>query len=246
MISKMAMEDIEALRADGIDVPPREVVRLNALGLKVERSADSADVWVLPRVAFLGGSVLFEPTIGAEIWLRRAARAFGGDSETVAMLRILSMAVPWQDLPPPEDVHAIRDFMEDRLKAFHGVTFRQLENAIAYCIDGDIPEDGEEPPPKGDDGGASHELQGQQVCLAFGLLNEGLALGLGTAADLKDMTTSLLRALVDAAYLRAKEDRLGGASAQIKTDAIDKNKALGDYLRTRDVVMRGGVGKEVA
>ena len=50
MISKMAMEDIAALRADGIDVPPREVVRLNVLGLRVERGPESPDVFAAPRV----------------------------------------------------------------------------------------------------------------------------------------------------------------------------------------------------
>lgn len=54
MISKMAMEDIDSLAAEGINLTPQEIIRLNAFGLKVEKGTDAAEQFALPRVALLG------------------------------------------------------------------------------------------------------------------------------------------------------------------------------------------------
>ena len=54
MISKMAMEDIEALRGEGITVTPEEAIRLNAFGLKVERNAESSEFYAMPRASVRG------------------------------------------------------------------------------------------------------------------------------------------------------------------------------------------------
>jgi len=233
MISKMAMDDIEALRADGIDVPPREVIRLNALGLRVEKSSHSAEWWTLPRVAFLGDVALTEPTVGAEIWFSRAADTFKGDYETIGLLRVLSLMVHWSELPPAENMLAIRTALDRHIRRLNGVTFRQLENAISYCIDGALPESGEEAPPKSESGTSEdEEMQDGRISLAYGILNDGRKLRLGSAADLKDMTPAILRAIVDAIEARERSTS-GAASASVsKRD----NKALGDYLRARDAL----------
>lgn len=57
MVSKLAEEDIEALIEDGCTVHPSDVVRLNALALKIEKRPDFRFA-TLPRVALCGG-VLF-------------------------------------------------------------------------------------------------------------------------------------------------------------------------------------------
>ncbi len=226
MISKMAMEDIEALRADGIDVPPREVVRLNALGLKVERGARSAATWELPRVAFVGDAVLHEPTIGAEFWLACASETFVdmGD-ETLAMLRVLSLVMPWQELPPPSDMRAVRDAMTRNLACLDGVTFRQLANAVAYCVDGSFHDADERAEPKEDGDKDDADENVERMSLAYGLFNRGVALKLGTAADLKAMPLSALAEIVD------KENAADPDSRKER-----KSNALGDYLRTLEAV----------
>ena len=94
MISEMAMEDIEALRADGIEVTPRDVVRLNALGLKVERAERASSDFAMPRVAFLGRMPLREPTIAAELWFDETGHVFDHeDGDTILLLRAFSMSV---------------------------------------------------------------------------------------------------------------------------------------------------------
>lgn len=69
MVSKMAISDIEALKEDGIELTPQEIIRLNAFGLKVERNTESSEYSVPPRVSILGDVAFHEPTIGSEIWM---------------------------------------------------------------------------------------------------------------------------------------------------------------------------------
>lgn len=62
MTSDLAMEDIESIMNDGGKVSPKDVVRLNALALKITNSA-TCDIATLPRVACAYGITFREPTI---------------------------------------------------------------------------------------------------------------------------------------------------------------------------------------
>ena len=236
MISKMAMYDIAQLRADGIEVPPREVVRLNALGLRVERGTDSAELFEAPRVAFIGDAVLREPTLGAEMWLREALDAFDGDDEeTYLSLRVLSCAVPWRELPEPTDRRAVRKAIKATLARLGGATLRQLDNALSWCIGGNLPESGERPPdkPAGDaDAGDDADELPARYAPEFGLFYRGMAVRIGTAEDMKDMTFSAMLAVCDRAEMIATSSSFGGG----RDRKADKNKATGDYFRALDAV----------
>lgn len=70
MVSQMAKDDIDSLRDEGLDLTVDEIVRINAFGLRVERGAESAELYNLPRAAILGDVVFHEPTIGSDIWLK--------------------------------------------------------------------------------------------------------------------------------------------------------------------------------
>ena len=231
MLSKMAMEDIAALRADGIDVPPREVVRLNALGLRVERGTVSAYMFAAPRVAFLGGSVLHEPTLGAEMWLRQAVDLFDeDDAQTWFSLRVLSCFRNWRDLPDPTNRKAVLKAVKDTLKTLSSFTVRQVENALAWCIEGDIAEKGEYPPPKASaERSADDDVEDlpPRFSPEFGLFLRGTALRIGTAADMKDMTYSMMGAACD----RAEADTAFGTDPK-----AEKSQAFGDYMRALDAV----------
>ena len=222
MISKMAMADIEALRADGIDVPPREVVRLNALGLRVERGPESAD--------------LFAPSLGAEMWLRQALDAFDGDDEqTYFTLRVLSCVVPWRELPDPAGQNAVRKAIKTTLKRLSDATIRQLDNALEWCIGGNLPETGEKPPPRpaaADSSAADAEDMPERYSPEFGLFYRGMAVRIGTAADMKDMTMSAMLAVCDRAETIAATSTLGGGHDR----KAEKNTATGDYYRALDAV----------
>ena len=67
MISKTAQADVEDMWEAGLKPTYDDIVRLNALGLTVERIKSGFALNVLPRVAFLGEAAFREPTIGADI-----------------------------------------------------------------------------------------------------------------------------------------------------------------------------------
>lgn len=231
MISKTAMEDIAALGADGIEVPPREVVRLNALGLRVDRGADSAALSEAPRVAFLGDAVLREPTLGSDMWLRQAFDVFDcDDAETYHWLLTLTCAVPWRDLPDPTDRRAVKKAVREVQRRLGDATLRQLSNALEWCTCGNAPETGEEPPPRASEDDGADEPPARYAP-EFGLFIRGAAARIGTAADMKDMTTSAMIAACDRAEKLATAAAGGGADRK-----AEENKAFGDYMRALDAV----------
>lgn len=63
MISKLAKQTIEKWQSEGLKPTFDDVIRLNALGLKVEHGSEACEFSAVPRVAFLGDYTLFEPTV---------------------------------------------------------------------------------------------------------------------------------------------------------------------------------------
>lgn len=232
MISETAMEDIAKLRADGIEVPPREVIRLNALGLKLERGADSPECYAAPRVAFVRGVTFNEPTLGAEMWMRRAGDAFNADDEdTLFLLRVMSCVIPWRELPEPTNIRAVRNASNAVLERLRAATYRQVLNALDWCIYGNAPEDDEFPPPRQDDEEKTPDELPERYSPEYGLFYRGVAAKIGTAADLKDLTYSAMLYVCDRAE---KLETAGSFNAPDKKAA--HNKASGDYFRALDAI----------
>lgn len=232
MISETAMEDIAKLRADGIEVPPREVIRLNALGLKLERGADSPECYAAPRVAFVRGVTFNEPTLGAEMWLRQAQDAFNvDDEETLFSLRVMSCVVPWRELPKPTNLRAVQNAAKAVLERLRAATYRQVLNALDWCIYGNAPEDDELPPPRQDDEEKTPDELPERYSPEYGLFYRGVAAKIGTAADLKDLTYSAMLYVCDRAE---KLETAGSFNAPDKKAA--HNKASGDYFSALDAI----------
>ena len=68
MTSQLAIEDIEALIDEGCVVHPSDVIRLNALGLKLEKRPDFR-LATLPRVALCEGVMFIQPNIAQDMFL---------------------------------------------------------------------------------------------------------------------------------------------------------------------------------
>ena len=231
MISETAMEDIARLRADGLEVPPREIVRLNALGLKVERGVDSAELFAAPRVSFVGKVVFHEPTLGAEMWLRQTMDAFDeDDEETFFSLRVLSCLLPWRELPDPTKPRDVRKAVTAVFRTLRDITYRQVLNALDWCLHGNAQERGENPPPKEDDKEAARELP-ERYAPEFGLFYRGVAARVGTAEEIKDLTYSAILHVCERAEQLETASAFGGADRK-----AEKNKATGDYFRTLDAI----------
>lgn len=164
MVSKTAQADIEDLWEQGLKPTFADIIRLNAVALKVEHSANGMSLSDLPRVAFLGGVAFREPTIGSEIWLNKVQRLFDGDdSETFIILRAFSLSMPQDQLPEPTDVQAIQEAVQQFKNTLAFATLPQVLSAVGYAIHGfkhDACENAT--PPKKDN--EENEDDGKELC----------------------------------------------------------------------------------
>lgn len=69
MTSKLAKSQIELWRKEGLEPTFDDIIRLNDLGLRVERGSDMFSFSAVPRMAFLGDRILREPTVAKRYWL---------------------------------------------------------------------------------------------------------------------------------------------------------------------------------
>ena len=229
MVSKTAEADVEDLRDAGLNPTFRDIVRLNALALRVEGLKAGFALSELPRVAFLGDAVFREPTIGSEIWLQSASRLFDeNDAETFLMLRALSLSMPQDALPDPasetQTLEALRRFRD----SLDFATIPQLIAAVGYAVHGFRAEECERPERRKDDGENSGEdSEEDEPCFEIGLLRQGMVYRLGSAKELKDLPPRALREMVIRAISR---DHACDARKDAVSDAED------DYLRTLDAI----------
>ena len=93
MVSKMAKDTVAKWEKEGLRPSFDDIVRLNALGLRVERGPNSADFAALPRVAFLGDLVLVEPTVRRWMWID-AARQIVQDADLIVFAYALAVNEP--------------------------------------------------------------------------------------------------------------------------------------------------------
>lgn len=96
MTSKLAEEDIEALLAEGCVVHPADVIRLNALGLKLEKKPDFR-LATLPRIALCGDVRFVQPNIEQSIFLEETVPLFASDAGTKLALEAYVFAHPEKD-----------------------------------------------------------------------------------------------------------------------------------------------------
>lgn len=225
MISKSAKADIEDMWDAGLRPSFDDIIRLNALALRVERAKGGFALNTLQRVAFLGEVAFREPTIGADIWLDEAARLFdAGQAETFMVLRAVSLCMPFDALPDAADEAAVLKCVEEMRERLGFATMRQIAAAIGYAVHGFSPDYGEDPVPAK---GGEDEIPGEDVSFAVGVLHHGMALRLGSVADLKSLSVRVL----DEMIMRAISVSSGENARKYSASAAED-----DYLRTFDAI----------
>lgn len=221
MVSDTAEGDIEALFARGLKPTVRDIIRLNAVALRIERGVHAAEYFALPRVAYLGQLVLCQPTIAHELWLARVRQVVEMDDDSDFACRLHVAAVAADKLVDPLDRKAVKSAVEGTLRTFGAHTFDQVRLALDYVEHGCNPDSGEHPTPEPD---SDDPPPSDEDAVSVGVLHDGIACRLGlTLKDLHGMTRGELLAVVDMAVVveRGKSDR---AVAQRRTD----------YFRTLD------------
>lgn len=222
MVSQMMLEDAEDLAKRGIVLTPREVVRLNAYGLRAERGTVASALFTVRRACICGDLTFHEPTIGHHLWLAEAERVLDlDDNETSFYTRAYwlatrdSVSLPSVSLPRVLGL-AVRAWASKHLR---DKTLRELSACMDYVERGADSTAHERGPNREDSSEDDDWLPAEDWCSEIGVVRDGQALGLGIPlADALRMTHAELRAVVDRAH-----QRICGDSKTAKADAV------GDY-----------------
>lgn len=201
MISQTAMEDIERLQQEGYNISPADVVRLNAFGLKIEKSSESAEQYVLPRVALLGDLVFHEPTIGDEIYRSEIGRIYDlDDDDTFLLITAFVITSNPKNRPESTDRDGINTAIDELSKKLSQFTIPQVWNALIYVSMGNFVGAREKPPAKKNiDDSVDNDgpTEDESSSIHYGLAKNGVILDLGSMDEVKKFTTSELQVMME-------------------------------------------------
>ena len=226
MVSGMFLKDYRRLVAEGVKLAPEEIIRLNALAVKAKLAAEPFASTHLPRVVFLDGFSLREPTLAHELWLERVARWF--DLDDVRVFRYVyafALSRAADELPDADNarrcIRRVYAFAERKVLK---LTRDQLDDAIDYALFGADWTAGELPAPREGKGAALADES-----LAVGVMCGNVARRLPLTLDeAKGMT------LANLLEIQRRADALDG---RFDPDEA-KKEPLADYIRTREEIRK--------
>ena len=247
MLSDLLKKDIRQYAARGVVFTPEDIVRLNALAVRVKLAQHPCQGVHLPRCVFMPPAsffgralVLREPTIAHELWLEQAAQWVDVEDERNFLflhafaLSIVDPAKLPDAFHPRGVIKAVYRFAAKRLVRY---TMEQLRNAVDYVLYGADWTAGEVAAEckmengkckTGEDSTILHSTFSTLHSPTLGLITRARALRLPISLDdARRMTASELAEAVAEAL--DGEDRLDAKRA--------RHDAMGDYVRTRDAVI---------
>ena len=138
MTSKIAKSTIEQWQSEGLNPTFDDIVLLNALGLKAERTSGMYCFAASPRISFLGDWVLREPTVGKRAWMDEAKQLLDDDFRTHLYFTAWALNCPDNELPKLTKakyvIDEVKKFAQEVLVDF---TTTQILMAIDYALNGD-------------------------------------------------------------------------------------------------------------
>lgn len=185
MTSKLAKQQIEQWWKEGLKPTFEDIIKLNALGLKVERGSEVYNFAACPRVAFLGDWTLFEPTVGKRIWMDTAKQLLRDDYQTHLYFTVWALNCPDAELPKATNtadiINEVKEFAQNVLIDF---TETQMLAAIDYVMNGRDPTTDENFSPEKNE---VYEVPDEVMSNAKQLLCEALLCGVDS--DVKNYVT---------------------------------------------------------
>ena len=229
MLSGLFKKDYKAMTAQGVVFTPEDIVRLNALAVRVGLSQKPVSAVNLQRVAFLPcGLVLREPTIGHEMWLEEVGRFMDfHDTRVFEAVHFFALSRQWDDLPTTDEPKAIvRKVFAFARRKMLPYTHEQVRAALDYALFGADWTAGEAPPPK--DPPKDAELRPQaQTSFALGVFFRAKAEKIGLTLDeARRMTASQIVALTTRAMMNRKGYDFD----------FERESAMKDYVRAREEI----------
>ena len=211
MVSEIAVADIEEMRAEGLNPSVRDIIRLNALALKMQaakKKSPATSLDYLPRVAAISDKVSFrQPTIGHEIWLGKVDRIVAPTYQTALAVKAYALSRPASELPDPDNPESVRVAVEAFAATCADFTRDQIYAALDYVIYGASALVGEHPEPPPPSDGEERVPDGTEdedwrECIAVGVLHEGhVALFGMSRTDMERMTRRQLEDAIMRAYI---------------------------------------------
>lgn len=242
MLADLLKKDIRQYAAKGVNFAPEDIVRLNALALRVKLSQHPCQGVHLPRCVFMPPAsffgrelVLREPTIAHELWLEEAARWIDvADERNFLFLHAFALSIlDPNGLPdafnPRRIIRAVYKFAAKRLVRY---TMEQLRNAVDYVLFGADWTCGEVAVKSGGvvSGGVDSPTHPP-------ITHNSPTLGLITRARALRLPISL----DDARRMTASELAEAVTEAVVGDETLDakreRHEAMGDYVRTRDAIV---------
>ena len=237
--SQLAIEDIEALIDEGCIVHPSDVIRLNALGLKLEKRPDFR-LSTMPRVAVYGGVLFVQPTIEQDIFLDEMFQVFSSDDGTVLALEAYVISHPdesWAKRPmfPWMFARKCAKWIRENLGKEQATKIRA---ALDFCKYGMNPIDGEFPVYVKDENFDKWYDDAGPKSFSMRQWLEACACGIDSAAALK-ATSPQLAAMIERACIlndrNISEDEKTTSAQYFATLSEIKKKAYAERDLKKDV-----------
>lgn len=200
------MEDIEALIEEGCVVHPSDVIRLNALGLKLEKRPDFR-LASLPRVALCGDTTFVQPTIEQELFLDGILPLFSKDEGTMIALEAYVLAHPdenWTNEKKFPRLFAAKCALWIK-KHLGKETVGKVRAVMDFVKFGMNPMDGEFPVYVKDDKFDKWYDEAGDLSSAMRKFTEACACGIAPYAALKSTSPQLAAMIERAWYLKQKD-----------------------------------------
>lgn len=216
MVSKIAKSAVEKLKSEGLSPTFEDVVKLNALGLKVERGGLSYEFGSVPRVAFLGDYVFREPTVAKRIWIEEALSLLNGDYFNQVCLTAYALNCPSNELPSLDRIGVlVAELAKFRDEVLLLYTDRQIMDAIEYALRGDSPSLDEEKETTGEKEEKEDvsALPEKLVSVSRQLLQEALSYGIDDECK-NDLTVPELEKVIALAAMHSGVDVMKGEHGQ--------------------------------
>ena len=241
MIADTFRKDYRQMTAQGVKFTPEDIVRLNALAVKVKLSQTAARDVHLPRLAFLprlgwwrGEIVLREPTIAHELWMERAAQWIDiEDDRNFYFLNGYALSRPAERLADAfrarRVIREVDRFAAKRLALYPPAQLSAAVDYVLYGADWTVGEHGPDAGRVGNVPGASRpgEPKSETSSIVIGLLTRGRALRLPISLD-------------DAMRMTASELQEAVERARAADETIDwektRHRAFGEYVRARNEI----------
>ena len=232
MLADLFVKDYNAMVAQGVKFTPGDIVRLNALALKVKLAAKPFRDVHLPRAVFLddGGwfsapLVLREPTIAHELWLEQMAQHINMSAEyAFRAVYLFALSRPASRLPALDNPRRAISRIHSFARRWIGkLTSDQLVDAITYVLHGADWMACESAPGKSEASDGSSDTIG----VILGALARRIPLSLD---DAKRMTASEILTVTLSVC---------GRDGDIDADT-DRRDALGEYVRAREEIRERG------